>query len=124
MIPLENIPYLGYLFVSQGLGSLVWVYACLRNNLLRQCFTYAIDVCEGNLYSLISRDINTSYTCHVTTSLPLSLFMFWVIADNSQHTLSFDYFAFITSLLYGRFNFHRILLFNPVNNSSPTQIIR
>ena len=38
--------------------------------------------------------------------LALSLFVFWILADYSDTTFSFDDLAFVANFLYGRSHFH------------------
>ena len=59
-----------------------------------------------NLNALVAWEVNTFNTCHRIYSLSLSLFMFRVFTNNSNRTISFNYFTMFTHFFYRCPNFH------------------
>jgi hypothetical protein len=77
-------------------------------NLPRARGTNAIKVGQANFCPLIARKINTFNSRH--RSLPLSLFVFWIFANDEDHSFAPNNSALGTTLANGGRNFHEILL--------------
>ena len=65
--------------------------------------TDAEDICEADLYLLLTREIDAGNARHLT----LPLFVLWIaLADDASHALSLDDFAVLTDRLDAAANFH------------------
>lgn len=88
---------------------------CMCQDFRRDRRPYAINISESDDCSFVFWDINTRYSCHQISflenrafsalkrggpALSLTLFVFWVFANDAHHTLPADHFTFNANRFY------------------------
>ena len=81
------------------------IHLRLTQNINRSLAANAVDIGQGNVDPLVTREINTSDTCHFI--LPLPLLVPRVLADDSNHASAPNHLTLLTHLLHGSSHFHR-----------------
>ena len=77
------------------------VHASHAKNFLAAGRTDSENICESYVYSLVSWEVNSRYSCQVLyLRLALPLLMLWILADYPHDTFTADYLTFITHFFY------------------------
>ena len=93
-------------FVSQVPNPRIGIDVGVLAHLLCDRRADAVDICEGDLYPLLPRDIDSSYARHLYLPSALPLLVARVLTDDPNHTVAANHLAFVTHRFDAWTNFH------------------
>lgn len=96
---LDRVNDLGKLLFVQVLGAKAGIDFSLFQNDVGVGRTNAINVAQGDIDALLTRNLNSNNTCHIK-SLTLPLFMAGIRANDTNDAFASDYFAMFAKSFY------------------------
>jgi hypothetical protein len=106
-ILIEEPADLDDLCLSQLIRACRWINVELSTDCTTGCPADSVDVCQGNIEPLTTRQIDTCNACHGSL-LTLPLLVPRVdLADHSEDATAANHPAVLTDRLYRRSHFHR-----------------
>jgi hypothetical protein len=108
---LDRVDNLRQLSLSQVLRADGGINLRLCDDLARINRSYAVDVAERYVDTLVARDVNTKNACHKISNLTLPLLVARISANHAEHALALHDLAVFAHFFYRRPNFHSLLSF-------------